>query len=154
MGLLDLYTKLPEWVKASPAVVLMLAALFTGYRGDWVWGSTFKASMDQCAEDKADLRAQRDEYKRIAFNSVGFINERAQQSAKINEEAVKPKPQAKPTVATVRIPITPITAKEKQEIQKPTDAEPATLERSLNASTKVLEKSDIKNASVEATKKP
>lgn len=145
------YANLPEGAKQAPAGFLLLAALLTGWKGYWVFSGPYDTAIQQCTSDKAELKAQRDEFKRIAFNSVGFLTERAQESAKINEEATKatpPKTKAKPTVAIVKVPVAPVTAQEKKAIEKPKDAEADTLNKSLDASKKVLQKTDISKAEV------
>ncbi|SRR6266852_1258761 len=148
------YSKLPEGAKQVPAIGLLIVCVTTYISGQWMSSRACQALRDADQKETSELRTERDEYKKIAFNSVGFLAERAQQSAKLNEEATKPVPNAKPkpTVATVKVPVTPVTSQEKKDIEKPTDAQPATLEKKLDASTKVLKKTDISNATSVQTK--
>lgn len=153
-ALAKLYGQLPEGAKQIPAATLLVIAI-TGYTGGkWMSSAACQALRDADQKETNELRKERDEYKTIAFNSVQFLQARANQSAKINEKATAPEPN-KPVVATVKVPVKPVTTKEKQEVaSKLPDAQPDTLQRSLDVSKKVLEKSDISNAKVEETKKP
>lgn len=145
------YSSLPEGAKQAPAAVLLMTALITGWKGYWVFGRTYTEVVTQCDKDKTEIKASRDEFKRIAFNSVGFISERAKESADLNQQTTAaPKATHRPTVAVVHVPVTPVTTEEKKAVEaKPRDAEPATLEKSLEASKKVLKKTDIGNAKAE-----
>jgi hypothetical protein len=142
------YSKVPEWGKQIPAAGLLVIAVTTYMSGRWMSTNACNALRDADQKETIELRDERNRYRDIAFNSVGFLTERAQQSAKVNEEVTTPRAKASPSpvVATVRLPVTPLTQREKDAIQKPKDAEPATLSRSLEASKKVLEKTNLTNA--------
>ncbi len=146
-----------EGAKQTPAVGLLTIALTTYIGGEWISSSGCQALRDSDARVTKELREQRDEYKRIAFNCTGIVVERAQQTAKINEAvnpiSAKPNASPSPMIATVKVPLTPLTNEEKS-IEKPKDAEPETLERSLNVSTSVLRKVDVSKAEPVLTKKP
>lgn len=157
--LIELYGQLPEGAKQIPAAILLMTAITTYVGGKWMSGAACQALRDADQKETTELRKERDEYKAIAFESVRFLNERAKQSVKINDQATATDTESErkpePTVATVKVPITPVTKTEKQEIEKqPQDAQPKTLERSLNASKTVLEKNDINNATVTAAQYP
>src|SRR5258708_28484633 len=91
------YSSLPEGAKQAPAVALLLIAVTSYVSGKWMSSSACQSLRDADQKETGELRRERDEYKKIAFNSVGFLTERAQESAKINEEATRPTaPKAKP----------------------------------------------------------
>jgi hypothetical protein len=145
-----------EGAKQAPAVALLTIALTTYIGGKWISKSGCQELRDSDARETEELREQRNEYKRIAYNCTGIVVETAQQTAKINAEvnpvSAKPNASPSPVVATVRVPLTPLTAEEKN-IEKPRDAEPETLERSLNVSTSVLKKADVSKAEPVLAKK-
>ncbi len=100
------------------------------------------------ARETVELRKSRDEFKTIAFNCTGIVVERAQQSVAVNEQASEKAQTQRKVVATVKIPVTPLTSQEKADVAKPVDAEPATLNKTLKASNQVLQKNDLKSAQV------
>ena len=156
-----LWANLPQGVKEgakqTPAVALLTVALTTYIGGKWISMSGCQALRDSDARETTELRDQRDEYKRIAYNCTGIVVERAQQSAKVNEAvnpiSAIPNASPSPVLVTVKVPLVPLTNEEKN-IEKPKDAEPDTLQRSLNVSTSVLKKADISKAEPVLTKKP
>ena len=125
----DAFTGLPEAVKTGgPVAVLLFAALIAGARGDWVFGSTYQAMI-----------AERDEFKGIAFHCTGVVTNSAEQSAEINDTAVT---QGKPTIATVKV-VAPLTRSEKRAIEPPRSAEATELRQKIDASEKVLQKTEV-----------
>src|SRR5438067_955705 len=119
--------------------------------------SACQALRDADGRVTQELRDSRDEFKGIAYNCTGIVVERAQQTAKVNE-AVNPVPAApkatpSPKVATVTVPMTPLTTEEKN-LEKPKDAEANTLQRSLDVSTSVLKKTDLTKAEPVLAKRP
>jgi hypothetical protein len=48
--------------RQSPAMALLIAIIATGFFQYWVWGSTYK-----------EMKADRDEYRQIAFQSTGLL---------------------------------------------------------------------------------
>jgi hypothetical protein len=149
------YNALPEWAKQSPVIVVLLALGALYLHGDIM---STKASDALRAADKqllTEVTSSRDEFKSIAYNCTGIVVERAQQSAAVNDKAAEKAnaSEKKPIVATVNVPITTLTAEEKKSVEKPKDAEPSTLQRSLDASQKVLKKEDIRSAEVKSAQK-
>lgn len=143
--LAELYAKLPEWAKQSPVVLVLLLAGFGIWHGDLVAGRTYDATVKE-----------RDEYKDTAFNCAGLYRSRAQESAKVNDEATSGAGwHRRRGVATIDVPITPLTTTEKRAVTETLpDARPETLNRSLATSKQVLDKADIKNAQPVTTIKP
>ena len=157
--LLEFYKALPIWIQQSPAWSIGIVAFALFMHGDLV----FKGSVDalRAADHQLllEVMSSREEYKKQAWNCTNTVVERAQQSAKVNDEATKKAepqtaPSKKPVIATVQLPVTPLTADEKKAVQKPKDAEVETLNDTLKASQKVLEKNDLKQAQVTTAKKP
>ncbi len=117
-NLLDFYTKLPEWVKASPAITLLLLGFVGFLHGDLVAGRTYTATVEE-----------KEQFKTIAFRCVGIVTDTAQKVATAVEQPREAKPAAPK-----------LTESEKQSITQPTSAEPATLSQKLEETKKVLAK--------------
>ncbi len=154
----SLWEQLPvgakEGAKQIPAAFMLATALGAYMSGKWMSNAACQALRDSDARETVELRHQRDEFKNIAYNCTGIVVERAQQSAAVNEQASEKAQTKRKVVATVQIPVTPLTSEEKAGVTKPIDAEPATLNRSLKASNQVLQKNDLRQAEVVAAKKP
>src|SRR5882672_8663188 len=108
-----LWANLPQGVKEgakqTPAVALLTVALTTYIGGKWISMSGCQALRDSDARETTELRDQRDEYKRIAYNCTGIVVERAQQSAKVNEAvnpiSAIPNASPSPVLVTVKVPL-------------------------------------------------
>lgn len=150
--LTSLWGNLPAGVKEGakqvPALTLLTIALTTYVNGRWLSTAACQALRDADQKETSELRASREEFKKIAYNCTGIVVERAQQSVAVNEKASEKAKTERKVVATVKIPVTPLTSQEKADVAKPVDAEPATLNKSLKASNDVLKKSDLKSAQV------
>jgi hypothetical protein len=158
---MSLWSNLPDRVKEAakqtPAVALLTVAITTYIGGKWMSNSACQALRDADQKETAELRTERNEFKDIAYNCTGIVVKRAQQTAKLNEAttpvSVNPTASPLPLVATVKVPVAPLTTEEKH-IEQPKDAEPKTLQRSLDISTAVLKKTDLSRAETIQTKKP
>jgi hypothetical protein len=150
--LTSLWGSLPDGVKEgakqTPAALMLAAALTAYMSGKWMSNAACQALRDSDQKETAELRASREEFKKIAYNCTGIVVERAQQSVAVNEQASEKAQTQRKVVATVKIPVTPLTSQEKADVVKPTDAEPATLNQSLKASNVVLKKNDLRQAEV------
>lgn len=108
-SLTDLYSKLPEWAKQSPAILLLSLTILALWHGDLVMGRTYDAMV-----------TERNEYKTTAFNAVGLVSEQAR-SRRWRQDG--------------------LSWRERQGIEQPKDAQPATLNQTLESSRRVLEAS-------------
>jgi len=73
-----------ELFRQSPVIALLIAILLTGAYQYWVWGSTYR-----------DMKADRDEYKQIALQSVGLLEKHV---------VTSPSPLPSPVPSPIRLP--------------------------------------------------